>query len=216
MKKLILCFIVLVFTVAPAGANLVVDGSFEFGYSGADLWVAVAVDGGTFGAWTFHSPDLRSMWLGVDTVDSVMNNFIIPDGTSLAHTGDAYGFNWITQLVSGFVVGGTYEVSLAGVAYAIRDPLWGILEVYDPVGDPCEYDLQVNFDVAEPLRRDDTPMLYSSYQFIASNTELELAIIDPQDHALNIDDVSIELILIPEPATICLLGLGGLLLRRRR
>ena len=212
MRKLIICFIVLVFAAAPAIANLVVDGSFEFGDTGEDLWLNVASDGGTFGAWTFHSPDLRSMWLGVDTVDSVMINYIIPDGTSLAHTGDAYGFNWITQLVSGFVVGRTYEVSLAGIAYAIRDPLWGILEVYDPVGDPCTYDLQVNFDVAEPLRKGDTAMLYSSYQFVASNTELMLSIIDPAGHALNIDDVSI----IPEPATICLLGLGGLLLRRKR
>ena len=56
MKILIVSLIFLVLAAAPASANLVVDGSFEFGDTGADTWVLLGGNGTTFGAWTWHSP----------------------------------------------------------------------------------------------------------------------------------------------------------------
>ena len=199
MRKLIVCLIVLAFAAIPASANMVTDGGFE-GLSGPG-WVSVAAAGETFGAWTGH-PSAGHIWIynGVDQNP--------PEGTAQVSLGDNYTAASISQLVSGFTIGETYVASFAVGGYNGDDHL-GSVQVYDVVRDA--YDLDETFDIVGSFGDD---MVYHSFQFNASNTELELHLLNPAGHATGYDDVSI--VLIPEPATMCLLGLGGLLLRRRR
>jgi len=209
MKKLLVSLIVLVFAAVPLSAqNLVVDGSFE-GIVGVDSsWTDIAGDGETFGAWTGHPSGVTHIWLYDD------NGASASDGTASAHLGDGYTAASISQLVSGFTIGETYEVSLAAIAYAdgTSHPGGG-LKVTDLDTTDLALSLDVTFAVNPGALGD--PMIYSSFLFNASSTELELSISNPTDgYAMHIDDVSIHV--IPEPATMCLLGLGGLLLRRRR
>ena len=205
MKKLLVSLIVLAFATVGASANMVVDGSFE-GFVAPDSgWTAIAADGETFGAWTGHPSGATHIWLYDDVSGAPA------DGTASAHLGDGYTTASISQLVSGFTIGETYEVSLAAIAYADPCHPGGGLKVTDL--DTALDDLDVTFATNPGALGD--PMVYSSFLFTASNTELELAISNPTaGYALHVDDVSI--VLIPEPATMCLLGLGGLLLRRRR
>ena len=207
MRKLIVCLIVLVFAAVPADA-MVLDGSFE-GFVAPDSgWTDIAGDGETFGAWTAHATGATHIWLYDDAGVSV------PEGTASAHMGDGYTVASISQLVSGFTIGSTYEVSLAAIAYAddTSHPGGG-LKVTDL--DTALDDLDVTFTTNPGTVFSGDPWIYSSFQFVASNTELELSISNPTaGYATHVDDVSI--VLIPEPATICLLGRGGLLLRRRR
>ena len=206
MRKLIVCLIVLVFAAVPADA-MVLDGSFEGFVAVGSGWTGIAYDGDTFGAWTANVPVGRRVWL-YDDVE------VPPDGTASAHLGDGYDLANITQLVSGFTIGQTYEVSLAVIAYAddTTHPGGG-LKVTDL--DTTLDDLDVTFTTNPGTVFSGAPWISSSFLFTASNTELELSISNPTNgYALHVDDVSI--VLIPEPATICLLGLGGLLLRRRR
>ncbi len=205
MRKLIVCLIVLVFAAVPASA-MVLDGSFEGFAAVGSGWTAIAYDGDTFGAWTAHMPAGRNAWLYDDATITV------PDGTTSLHLGDGYDIGAVSQLVSGFSIGATYEVSLAAIAYAdgTSHPGGG-LKVTD-LGTGLD-DLDVTFVVNPGTVYSGEPWIYSSFLFTASNTELELSISNPTNgYALHVDDVTI----VPEPATICLLGLGGLLLRRRR
>ena len=105
MKKLIISLIVLMFAAAPAGANMVVDGSFEFGHKGKDDWVPYEHEE-AIGAWTPYVEFGRFMYLGVDHVDGIVEDMIIPDGAEFLHMCDRYDTTTIKQVVSGFCVGG--------------------------------------------------------------------------------------------------------------
>jgi len=194
MRKLLVSLIVLVFAAAPASAqNLVVDGSFEnFGASG--VWTSIADDGEAFGAWTAHTTPPNAIWLLLHNPDS---DEFMPDGVVSCHVGDRRDAASITQVVSGLQPGGTYEVSVAVVAYTgdvnhpgatmtITDLATGI-EDLEEVTMPAPFDLySVAFE-------------YSSFEFVASNTELEIEIFNPHDYATQIDDVSIVLLVPPGP-----------------
>ena len=206
MRKLIVCLIVLVFAAVPASA-MVLDGSFEGFVTAGSGWTAIATDGVTFGAWTAHMPEGRNAWLLDDGTT-------MPDGTTSLHVGDGYDIGAVSQLVSGFVIGQTYSVSLAGVEYGSSANHPGLTVKVTNLGTATD-----DLDTIFALGADWDNWLYSSASFVASATELELYLENPGSEdpilaATNIDDVSI--VLVPEPATMCLLGLGGLLIRRKR
>ncbi|MCF7957746.1 MAG: PEP-CTERM sorting domain-containing protein [Phycisphaerae bacterium] len=51
---------------------------------------------------------------------------------------------------------------------------------------------------------------------IKPNPDIEWLAITPQDNLIYIDEAIIDTICIPEPITLCLFGLGGLMLRKKR
>ena len=214
IKFTIFCLIVLAFAALPASANMVTDGGFEFGHGGEDNVTAWG-NGVVFGAWTCFSSGAASVLLS-DVVDGIVWGQIIPEGSEAVHIGEGATFTYITQEISGFVVGETYEVTLAALSYNSNYAGPGEIELYNAVDEVS--DLYEDFDATvggwDGSAWIETPFLYTSHQFVASNTDLVMNVINPGGRALTVDDIS--LVLVPEPATICLLGLGGLLLRRKR
>jgi len=185
MKKLLVSLIVLVFAAAPASAqNLVVDGGFE-GLVNPPNWSSVAEDGETFGAWTGHTIPPNAIWLLKG------NSWLPPEGVISCHIGDRWGACSISQVVSGFEIGGTYEVSIAAVAYtgSVSHP-GATLKVTNLATGAADLE---EVTVPAPIELAVVPFEYSSFEFTASNTELELEIFNPAGFATNVDDVSIVL-----------------------
>ena len=211
MRKLIVLLIVLAFAAAPASANMVTDGGFEFGGTGEDLFTVYP--SGTLGAWTCTA-DTLGFALMTDSVDQIVYQHHMPEGNQAMVVAEGPYFGYIQQSISGFTIGQTYELTLAAMTWSSDQLNGGHVEVYDSVADV--YDLEWDFAANNSGYGTETveEYLYSSAQFTASATDLTLSIIQLDGGAVSVDDVSIEL--IPEPATICLLGLGGLLLRRKR
>ena len=88
-------------------------------------------------------------------------------------------------MVSGFEISRTYEVWLAAVGYSATHS--GTLKVTN-VATRLD-DLEATFDA--PCCFATREMVYSSFEFVASNTELELVIFNPAGFATNVDDISI-------------------------
>ena len=194
MKKLIVCLIVLAFATAGASANMVVDGSFE-GLTASTGWVAIAADGETFGAWTGYTTEgWVYLYEGVEMLPA--------EGTAQCNLGYNYLAAHITQTITGFTVGDAYEVSFAACSYN-GDPFVTNVQVYNVIADAC--DLYETFDVTGEGGVDE--MVYHSFEFDASNTELELHLICPDGYAMNYDDVSVIRACIPvgtaEPVDPC-------------
>ena len=201
MKKLLFGLIVLVFTVLPVSANLVVDGGFETPHiDGGPDYVAF-YDGETIGAWTvIGGQDSLGVLLAYDTVNTlpIMWDMLMPEGTQMLHIGESARDNTISQVVSGFSVGARYELSLAAMNWGSTSEFELTLQVYN--ADTTSYDLDVIDDMGGPTGpavRDGSiqnTMPYTSHEFDASNTELELLITNPTGNAWTIDDVSINIV----------------------
>ena len=197
MKKLLVSLIVLMFAAAPVSAqNLVVDGGFEFGMTG-DAYLVVN-DGETMGAWDVTASPYGVL-LCYDTINTPprMFDMVMPEGTQFCHIGESAQDNTITQTISGFTVGAKYELSLAAMNYGDSYTLEFNLRVYNVTADT--YDLDIVEDMGGstgPAVRDPAIlnyMPYTTHEFFASNTELELSIQNPGDAAWTIDDISINI-----------------------
>ena len=216
MKKLIVCLIVLAFAAAPASANMVVDGGFEFGDTGEGGY-DIYPNGTVKGAWTFKGNAASGTVLTYDSVDQTVYGMHFPEGNEACVVSENGYAGYIYQSISGFTIGQTYVISLAGMTFFTSNTLGGDVEVYNPA--TSSNDLTWNFDTVYGGydTSTDEEFLYSATQFVASGTDLTLYIHSSQLHGgqfVIVDDVSITE--VPEPATMCLLGLGGLLLRRKR
>ena len=132
------------------------------------------------------------------------------EGTQSLHIGESARLNTISQVISDFVVGQTYQISLAACVYGEGYTNANLLQVYN--AGTASYDLDTTFSGSVRDGSILNDMLYSTHNFTATGTELLLSITNPAGDAMQLDDITI----IPEPATICLLGLGGMLLRRKR
>ena len=154
MKKLLVSLIVLMFAAAPVSAqNLVVDGSFE-GLCGGG-WCAFPQDS-TVGAWT--ALECQSWFYEGEDANPA-------DGTGQIHIGHGYSAGYVSQLVSGFIVGATYELSFAVCAYNAPHTASVRVTNLDAAVDDLP---EVTFDTLGSLGSE---MLYHSFEFTASNTE---------------------------------------------
>ena len=201
MKRLIVCGVILALVGSAHAQNLLNYGDFETGETGGP---------GTF----FYYPNGENIPVG-DTSSWVVtdgdNTAVVMLGTpysgmsaggdQVLHIGDALEEGGLAQSFT-TDIGQTYNLSLLAWNWVGNGT--GFMDI--SVGDLVVDDLPV------PSYDDAGPVLLE-YSFMATDTTSTLHIYNNAGSGLSIDDVVVE---IPEPATICLLGLGGLLARRKR
>ncbi len=206
MKMLIVTLMALLVCVAaPAGAQTVVNGGFEDPLYDGQAWVKF-VDGDDMGGWLVTASEPTGVLIGHDTlnVPPRMADMVMPEGTQFLHIGESARLNTISQEISGFTIGGSYALRLASMDWGPDYPhelglkIGSLDTVY--TGSPAR----------DPAILND--LGYSTHPFIALGETQLLEITNFGGTALTLDDISI----VPEPATMALLGLGGLLLRRKR
>jgi len=98
--------------------------------------------------------------------------------------------------------------------------IWLQITYFDPYGAGLSLPIDVNPDYAELTRERsiilDTNFTHDTYKIILKPNPLEETItISPIQCQLYVDQIVIDTICVPEPATIMLLGLAGLLIRKR-
>ena len=140
MRKLLVSLIVLAFAVVPVNAATIVDGGFENPHFDGESY-AVYYDGDTMGGWSVSSPDTYGILLAYDTVNAPprMWDMVFPEGTQALHIGESARENTISQVISDFVVGQTYEISIAACVWGEGYLNANLLQVYN--ADTASYDL---------------------------------------------------------------------------
>ena len=198
MKKLIVCLTLFAF-VGSANAELINYGGFETGETGGSHHYYPAgtnIPAGDPTGWTANAGDdttiisLADGWSGMTAV-----------GAEFMHIGNSVKAGGISQSFA-TDIGQTYNLSFLVWNWAASGN--GFLDF--SVGDLVEDDLAV-VDYATG----GTSLL--EFNFTAVDTTSTLTFWNNAGSGLSLDEVSV---VIPEPATICLLGLGGLLARRKR
>ncbi len=198
----------LVLALAPlANANIITNGDFELGDGGA------ANDANPTG-W-IEDTNTYGQYNGANHTTS---------GTWCFHPGDNYGFGGAYQDLT-TVNGATYDVSVWFQSYDTKTAKLGV--VIANVGtdtitiDGTTQDTGTRYDNSNVAyngtHTTDANWLEVTFQFTALSTTTRFGIYNT-DHgrATNVDDASVTV--VPEPATMTLLALGGLgaLARRRR
>jgi len=201
---------------ASAGAQIpIVNPGFEDPVLAEDGWTWVDVPG-----WTQVGPESMGVW-NVTTAD--FDPVVAPEGENVAYTEYAPDgiVNGLSQILSETFAAGTdytltvdvgnswayywagYNVQLlAGGSVIAKDDntLWPDYMLWDTST------VQYNYDVA------DAALVGQPLEIRLLNLGLDMDVASPSVVGVEFDNV----MLVPEPATLALLGLGGLLLRRKR
>jgi len=190
MKKALALFLASASLGAVASANLVINGDFGLSVpsnSTGNGWTSSHIDGA--GGWRSSGGN--------------------PGGTFILNDNGTTASNpTLSQTISGLTVGGTYVVSgdyATGNIGSGTDTDFGV--AID--GNLWEYDVPASTTVG---------WSHFSESFIASSSTVTLELTGERhaDHDPRVDNISLELRAVPEPATLAVLGLGALALRRRR
>ena len=207
MRKLLSSLVILALAAVPASANLLTDGTFEIGdTTGPGDWHDYLA-GNTMGAWDVVTNDV--MLFGTDAGGTTWAGTSVV-GDEHPNLGSGYASGMIEQSFA-TTPGQLYELSYWAREYpgtkTTTGEVW--IRVYNGSGD--------DLNVTGTYDRD---WGQSTYQFTAteaiSTLEFQNAGWDGANapDGVSLDDVQV--VLVPEPASLCLLGLGGLLLRRKR
>ncbi len=193
----------LVLALAPlANANMITNGGFE-GSDGKPVtgWTLITNGYGAYDGGTFFTPHA---------------------GTYALHPGSSFGAGGFFQDVT-TAVNTAYKLTFYAVGWPLPSPATqnGIVQVGDPgtndnsLADSVDNEL-VDVMFAAPAYANAASWTELSYEFTAASTTTRIAFQNiGGGHGINIDSASLEV--VPEPATMSLLALGGLgvLLRRR-
>ncbi|MBX3110517.1 MAG: PEP-CTERM sorting domain-containing protein [Fimbriimonadaceae bacterium] len=189
MNKILLLASATLGFAALSSANLVVNGDFS-----------LTVPNVGFGnGWTGTLNDGAGGWRATG------GN---PDGTYIINSNGSTSSNpSLAQDITGLVVGATYVVS---GDYA-RGNIGG--------GTDKDFGVTIDGNTWEyTVPSSDTDFAHFSEHFVATSSSVTLLLEAERhgDHDARVDNISLELESVPEPATMAVLGLGALALRRRK
>jgi len=203
MKKLCLLILVLCL-VGSLSAQIVTNGDFE---ADGTAWGVIPA------GWTADFNAFGQVWLPYTGVASMH-----PGGGGLVGgiyqdlvtvVGQAYGVSMWVQNFDYFVgVGGQVKVLAGSVGtdtYTFENGI-DVSTAYSTAGLVDE-----NF-----LTSEDGSWSQVSFQFTANDTTTRFGIYSNPIEPISIDVDDVVVTAVPEPATMVLLGLGGVLIRRRR
>lgn len=174
---------------AVASANLVANGDFGLGVPNigfGNSWTGIGNDGA--GGWRSTGGNPNGCY------------FLNAAGSGTSNPG-------LSQDISGLIVGATYTVS---GDYA-RGNIGGGSDLDFGVtidGNTWEYDVPAS----------STDWSHFSEDFVATSADVTLLLEGERhgDHDPRVDNISLDLKSVPEPASMAVLGLGALAMRRRR
>jgi len=207
----------------PGFANLITNGSFEFGSPIAGGYLTVyGPDNSTISNWVV--PAL----VNVDYINYLGGSWKAADGNRSLDLNGLRSLGMIFQTMTGLTVGQAYQVRFAMAGNPDLQPRWADLQVWVSAGGPPYNSANFSYYV-NGQNLNNMGWQYYTWTFTATSSTITLGFTSldnaPEDYhpvwgysfGPALDDVSVTA--IPEPATLALVGLGLIgagFLRRRR